>query len=221
MLPRKFLLVVFMYVATFHYGRPLVEAATCILRQVQAATGTGARERPGAWRGFTAFTFASLLLAVALGESAGWGANEDWWVQEQGTLAVAREGHLTRLGLVVISSMAQIASLAGFAAAVPFSLHLVGASTLGSYVCHSYVNVLFASVVLPHLSGANPYGVMSMLLFLPLVVVTILGPITQQLLMWEFRFLGSLCVAVVKWGAGDCKTNFKSRRDEESQQDID
>jgi hypothetical protein len=192
-------MVLLIYVVTFHYGRPAVDAARRahrhLLSGLLADSLTAAQ---AAVRGLAVLASGGALIAIALGETATWRANEDWWVQEAGPDAHSRELHITRFLLVVLGTMVQVALLACFFAAAPAavrsSLYIAGASTLGAYMSRSYINLGFAQSVLPLLAAVDPYSAVAGLLVLPVGILFIAGPIVQWATLATFRGLAALAV---------------------------
>ena len=195
-LPRKYLLVLLIYVVTFHYGRPAVNAARRAHRLLLSALLADSPLACAAVRGLVALASGGALVAIALGETAAWRANEDWWVQEGGPDAHGREPHITRFLLVVLATMVQVALIACFFAAAPSAvrapLRIAGASTLGAYMSHSYINLGFAQSVLPRLAALGPYSAVAGLLALPVGILFIAGPIVQWATLAAFRGLSAL-----------------------------
>ena len=141
-------------------------------------------------------------MAIALGETVAWRANEDWWVQEVGSDSHGREPHITRFCLVVLATMVQVVLLACFFAAAPAivraPLHIAGASTLGAFMSHSYINLCFAQSVLPQLAAVGPYSTVAGLLALPVGILFIAGPIVQWATLSAFKGISALAALLCR-----------------------
>jgi hypothetical protein len=212
-LPRKYLFVILIYVATFHYGRPFARALRSASRNLLTTAGGGTIAAVSL-RALTAASCGGALVAIALGETAAWRANEDWWVQELGPVLYGQEPALTRFGLVVVAVMTQVALLAGFFAALPGpipALSFAGAHTLGSYMAHSYLNLAFALTVLPRLPSVEPYAALAALMALPLSILLVVGPLVQRTTLAAFTGCAAISSRLLR------RVGFCSEPDDQAQ----
>jgi len=192
---RKYLLCVFLYLLAFHYGRPGIRQALNMAQDMRSAIGR-TRWLPKAARHYLprllyGTASASGLLALSLYQANHFEALEDNWVMEDG--AHHSQATLPHLGLLVAYLVAQVCLMAGFVSALPPVLHWVGSKTLGSYVCHSYVNLVVNVSILD-----NPNVVLStaawlaIVLLVPAVTQVAIGPIVQAALLAHLHLVARI-----------------------------
>ena len=100
---------------------------------------------------------------------------------------------LPHLGLLVAYLVVQVCLMAGMVSALPPVLHLVGSKTLGSYVCHSYVNLIVTVSILdnPNVTLSTPSW-LALVLLVPAVTQVAIGPLVQAALLAHLHLVARI-----------------------------
>jgi hypothetical protein len=202
LITRKYLLCVFLYLVAFHLGRPAVRNALAMAADLRSVINRQSwlpkATRPYIPRLLYGTAATSGLLAMSLYQTLYFEALEDNWVME------ADEHHaqatLPRLGLLLLYLIAQVCLMAGMVSALPNVLHHVGSQTLGSYVCHSYLNLIVTVAVLdnPHMAGQlSTPAYLTIVLGVPLVTQLVVGPLVQRALLAHLHLLARCATSAV------------------------
>jgi hypothetical protein len=227
LLTRKYLLCVFLYVLTFHYGRPAVRITLSLAADLRRFID-GFRCLPKSAklllpRVIYGLGSTAALVGMSVYQSHHFGALEDNWVMEASPHF--QQATLPHLGLLVIYIVAQICFMAGLVSALPNVLHWIGSQTLGSYVAHSYVNLLMTVVFFdpqkgtismpsyiarykstntefPCFTGTKVQILTQELracsiLLIPLLIQLFIGPLVQKALFFHLQVLSLLAPLVV------------------------
>ena len=144
----------------FHYGRPAARGALSLaghlrtaINRIQFLPKTMRQLLPRLLYGLAA---SSALVALNIYPALHFDALEDHWVMEAGKHH--EQATLPHLGMLVVYLIVQICFLATVVSALPSFFHWVGSSTLGSYVAHSYINLIFTVTLLdnPSVTFSTP-----------------------------------------------------------------
>jgi hypothetical protein len=138
-----------LYVLAFHYGRPAARRALSLaghlrtaINRIQCLPKTMRQLLPRLLYGLAASsTLAALNIYHALHFDA---LEDDWVMHQQATLP-----HRTWVCFCFLATV--VSSLPSF-------FHWLGSSTLGSYVAHSYINLIFTVTLLdnPSVTFSTP-----------------------------------------------------------------
>jgi hypothetical protein len=124
-----------------------------------------------------------ILLASCIHQSLHFEALEDNWVQEAGM--VRQQATLPHLGVLIVLLILQICMLAAMVSALPNMLSWTGSSTLGSYVAHSYINLLVTITILNNSSIVlTTPSYLAIVLGVAALTQLVIGPLVQ----WAFFF---------------------------------
>jgi amino acid adenylation domain-containing protein len=191
---RKYLLCVFLYVLAFHYGRPAARGALSLaghlrtaINRIQFLPKTMRQLLPRLLYGLAA---SSALVALNIYQALHFDALEDHWVMEAGKHH--EQATLPHLGMLVVYLIVQICFLATVVSALPSFFHWVGSSTLGSYVAHSYINLLITVTLLDKSSVKWRFSTpsyLALVLGVPAVTQVVVGPLVQKALFAHLHLL--------------------------------
>jgi amino acid adenylation domain-containing protein len=188
----KYLLCVLLYVLAFHYGRPAARRALSLaghlctaINRVQCLSKTMRQLLPRLMYGLAA---SSTLAALNIYQALHFDALEDDWVMEAGEHH--QQATMPHLGMLVVYLIVQICLLASVVSALPSFFHWVGSSTLGSYVAHSYINLIFTVTLLdnPSVTLSTP-SYLALVLGVPALTQVVVGPLVQKALFAHLQLL--------------------------------
>jgi len=213
---RKYLLCVLLYVIAFHYGRPTARKALGLAGHLRAAINgmrclpkTVRQHLPRLLYGLAA---ASALVAMNIYQALHFDALEDNWVMEEG--AHHGQATLPRLGMLVVYLVVQILLLAVVVSALPSVMHWVGSSTLGSYVAHSYVNLIITVSILDNQSVTfSTPGYLALVLVVPAVTQVVVGPLAQKALFAHLHLLVRIAGSLTSALCGSASTGEHAQGD--------
>jgi hypothetical protein len=146
---RKYLLCVLLYVLAFHYGRPAARRALSLaghlrtaINRIQCLPKTMRQLLSRLLYGLAA---SSTIAALNIYQAHHFDALEDDWVMHQ-------QATLPHRTWVCFCFLATVVS------SLPSFFHWLGSSTLGSYVAHSYINLIFTVTLLdnPSVTFSTP-----------------------------------------------------------------
>lgn len=195
-LTRKYLLCVFLYLLSFHYGRPAVRVALAAAKELRASMPGSSDALHRVVYGTTA---ALALWFLCLYQALYWGANEDIWVMEASP--IKQEAYITRLGFLVIVLVAEVCLMAALVSALPNVLAHVGSTTLGSYVAHGYVN-LVVTVVLLNKVQLSEGTYLATVFGVPVLIQLVVGPVVQAGLLMHLHVVVRAATRAVVWATG-------------------